>query len=183
MRSLSLIRSSVAPVTVNVPSAKAAATASAGTSSTSAGTSTGSTVVPRRRDEDATIEPTGSGSLAVSRSSTLPPIARSTSTKAVRVGESRTPSSSTRESGSTRAATTRNAAVEASPGTSTSVPCRRAPPRTVALKPVALDRDAEGGQHALGVVAARARLADARLALGLQAGEQHGRLDLRAGDR
>ena len=71
MRSLSLTRSSPAPVIVNGPSAQAAATARAGTSSISEGTRAGSTVVPRSLDEDATIEPTGSGSLASRRASTL----------------------------------------------------------------------------------------------------------------
>ena len=58
----------------------------------------------------------------------------------------------------------------------------RAPPRTRGPQPLAPDGDAEGRQHALGVVAAGARLADRRLALGLQPREQHGRLHLRAGD-
>ena len=62
-------------------------------------------------------------------------MARSTSTNAVRVGERSTPSSRTSESGSTRAATTKNAALEASPGTVTSAPRSRAPPRTVAERP------------------------------------------------
>ncbi len=101
----------------------------------SEGTRSGSTVVPCSLDEDATIEPIGSGSLASRRASTWPPMARSTSTKAVRVGESRTPSRRTSESGRTRAATTRKAALEASPGTRTSAPRRRAPPRTVAARP------------------------------------------------
>ena len=69
------------------------------------------------------------------RISTRPPIARSTSTKAVRVGESRTPSSRTSESGRTSAATTRKAALEASPGTSTVVPRRLWPPTTLAASP------------------------------------------------
>ena len=162
MRSLSLTRSSPAPVIVKDPCAQAAATARAGTSSMSEGTRAGSTVVPCSLDEDATIEPIGSGSLASRRVSTWPPMARSTSTKAVRVGESRTPSRRTSESGRTRAATTRKAALEASPGTTTSAPRRRAPPRTVAARPSRSTVDAEGRQHPLGVVAARARLADGR---------------------
>jgi hypothetical protein len=85
-RSLSFTRSSAAPVTVKRPSAKAAAAASAGTSSIREGTRAGSTVVPRSLEDDARIEPTGSGSVDSSRASTRPPISRSTSRKAVRVG-------------------------------------------------------------------------------------------------
>ena len=48
--------------------------------------------------------------------------------------------------------------------------------RTVTRAPAALE-------HALGVVAGRGRLDDGRLAVGVQPGEQHGRLHLRARDR
>ena len=48
---------------------------------------------------------------------------------------------------------------------------------------LALDRHAERRQHPLGVVAARDRLADGRRAVGLEPGEEDGRLHLRARHR
>ncbi len=54
---------------------------------------------------------------------------------------------------------------------------------TVTWRPERCTDDAGRGQHALGVVAAERRLADRRGAVGGQAGQQHARLDLRAGHR
>jgi hypothetical protein len=45
-----------------------------------------------------------------------------------------------------------------------------------------MDGPAEGAEHALGVIARGMRLVDDGFALRLQARQQHGRLDLRAGD-
>ena len=57
--------------------------------------------------------------------------------------------------------------------------CRRVTRRSVAAR----RRRPAAQQHALGVVAAAARLGHAVVAVGQQPGEQHARLDLRAGDR
>ena len=163
MRSLSLTRSSAAPVTANAPSAKAAATASAGTSSISEGTSAGSTVVPWRRDEDATIDPTGSGSLAVE-----PGLDRAAhgpehvDERGAGRGEQHAVEPHLGVGQDERGHHQEGRARGVAGDGARSVPRRRAPPCTLAGEPVAPHRDAEGRQHALGVVAAGRRLADRR---------------------
>ena len=73
-----------------------------------------------------------------------------------------------------------NVALETSPGTVRSRARSRCPPRIADPAVVGLDGDAEGVQRALGVVAGGDRLDDRRVAVGLQAGQEHGALHLRA---
>ncbi len=63
------------------------------------------------------MEPTGSGSAESVVTSMEAPISRSTSMKPMRPGFNETPSIRTSESGRMSAATTRNAALDTSPGT------------------------------------------------------------------
>ncbi len=56
-------------------------------------------------------------------------------------------------------------------------------PRQADRRPATLDRVAEPGQHALGMVAGGGRLGDAGAALGEEAGQKQAGLDLGAGDR
>ena len=91
------------------------------------------------------------------------------------------------EPGTISAARTRKAAELGSPGTLTPRPSSSASPSTVmAREPsrsATVTSRAEVAQHALGVVARGLRLDDGRGARRVQAGNQHGRLDLRRGDR
>ena len=81
-RSDSLRRSSSAPRTIVVPSAKAPSSATSGSSSIASGTSSGSTSVPRSRAERTTRSATGSPPASRARStSTSPPIRSSTRRK------------------------------------------------------------------------------------------------------
>ena len=180
IRSLSLTRSSAAPLTVTSPPCAASA-AMAGSSSMRPGTSSGAMVIGRILSCSTTTVPRGSPpSSSEADTCTRAPNRRRTSSRPVRDGFRPTSSISTREPGIAAAATSQNAADEKSPGT-----CER--PALQAL--AAGDRHgqavhgrpaAEGGQRALGVVARRGRLGDAGRALGVQAGEQDGALDLRA---
>ena len=111
------------------------------------------------------------------------PMRRSTSTNAMRVGLSATPSITSSEPGVIVAATHQNAADDGSPGTSSVERRRRARARPGPSCRRRVDRRAERGEHALGVVAARRRLGDLGDAVGLQAGEHQRGLHLRAGDR
>ena len=130
MRSLSLTRSSPAPLTDTRPP-QAASAATAGSSSINAGTSSGEISTSPVRSPSTTIVPRGSSALRpVSRTSTRAPNLRSTSINPVRVGLSPTSSICTRDPGSAAAATIQKAAEEKSPGTESVCPMARCPPST-----------------------------------------------------
>ena len=114
---------------------------------------------------------------------TRAPKRRRTPRSAVRVGFRPTSSISMREPGRAAAATSQKAADEKSPGTTSVRPCRRWPPVTETVRPSTRDVAAERRQRPLRVVARRGRLGDAGRAVGVQAGEQHGALDLGARHR
>ena len=101
----------------------------------------------------------------------------------MRPGLRLTSSSTIAEPGTIVAATTKNAADDGSPGTASSN-ASGAPARTRSVRSsTALDRRAERAEHPLGVVAARRRLDDLGLAVGLQPGEHERGLHLAARDR
>ena len=183
MRSLSFTRSSAAPVTEISPPCVASA-ASAGSSSMRPGTSTGS-ISTGRSDACLTVsEPSGSAPDAVD------PVARRRARPSAR-GRRGTPcasgsrprhrcstdgpGSAGRGGGPERGR--REVAGHRDVGGR-----QRLPPAT--RHPQRLDRDvgAERRQRPLGVVAGLRGLGHRRDALGVQAGQQHGALDLRAGD-
>ena len=83
-------------------------------------------------------------------------MARSTSTNPMRPGFKETPSIRTSESGRIRAATTRKAALDTSPGTAMRTASRPGSPAHARRQARALDGHAEGREQALRVVAARA---------------------------
>ena len=114
IRSDSFTRSSSAPRTTVSPSAKQPRRATSGSSSIASGTSAGSTVVPSSGAWAMSSSPTGSsvaeGFDGSSRSPTITaPIRSAIRKNPVRVQLSATPSSSTRDPGTTHAAAARNA--------------------------------------------------------------------------
>ena len=163
MRSDSLKRSSPAPRTTVSPSAKAPSSATSVSSSIASGTSS-------RLDDGALERGSSHVQLAdrLRRSDSVPGSSRSPTItapmrsamrkKPVRVQLRPTSLTTTREPGTSVAAATMNAADEGSPGTviSSSSSSSTCATRSRA-QPVALERDARPAQHALGVVAARAR--------------------------
>ena len=87
------------------------------------------------------------------------------------------------ESGKSSAAQRKNAAEEMSPGTAASMAWSFWPPAMLmAVAACAVEGGTEGAEGVLGVVAGADGLAEAGGAVGLQAGEEDGGLDLRAGD-
>ena len=91
------------------------------------------------------------------------------------------------EPGAISAATIGKAADEGSAGTLTRVGAQFRPADQSDPAPLALDLDpyvgAEMGEHFLGVVARGLALDDGRRSARVEAGEQHGGLDLRRSDR
>ena len=120
IRSDSLCRSSPAPRTSVLPSAKAPSSPTSGSSSIRSGTSAPSTTVPTSRACDTVRSATGSPrSTGPSSSSMLAPILCMTAMIPVRVGLTPTARSLTRDPGTSVAATTKKAAEDRSPGTET----------------------------------------------------------------
>ena len=110
------------------------------------------------------------------------PIRRSTSTNAIRDGLSATPSRTISEPGVMHAATTKNAADDGSPGTSSS----KGPgaPDSTRTVPFAVGHGcAQRGEHALGVITAGDGFDDLGRARCLEAGEHERALHLRARNR
>ena len=126
-----------------------------------------------RRPARRTRSPVGTTSMSA-------PMRRSTSTKPSRVGLSETSSITISEPGVIDAATTKNAADDGSPGTSRSNGSTARRARRATVRPSTVDRRAERGEHALGVVARRRGRHDLGRAVGLQPGEEQRRLHLRA---
>ena len=158
MRSLSLTRSSAAPVTRERPRGVGGGHGQGGHLVDERGHHRRGDARSRAaRDERASIQPDRLRLRRCRRRSrSSAPIARSTSRNAVRAGFSSTPSMRTSESGRMSAATTRKAALETSPGHVTVVARSGGRRRTDDRAASALDGDAEDRQQALGVVAARA---------------------------
>ena len=115
---------------------------------------------------------------------TIPPIRSTIRRKPVRVQLTPTSRSSSREPRHEHAGgDQRTRPSSRSPGTSMRSSSSSSTLVTVTWRPLRWIVDAAGGEHPLGVVAAGTRLGDRRRAVGHQPGEQHARLDLRAGDR
>ena len=100
----------------------------------------------------------------------------------MRPGFTPTPRRNTVDSGTSVAATMKNAAEEKSPGTSIGSSARPRGRLQLDSRAVPCDPRAAGAQQALRVVARRRRLDDGRRAAGVQRGEQHARLHLGRGD-
>ena len=115
------------------------------------------------------------------------PISRSVVKSPERSGLVMTPSTTMSEPGTISAATIGNAAEDGSAGTTTGVGLSSGRPTRSMRRPspsgVDLHLGAEMGQHLLGVVARRLGLDHRGDAARVEAGEQHGRLDLGRGDR
>ena len=191
MRSDSLTRSSCAPRTTVSPSAKQPSSATSGSSSIASGTSSGSTTVPSSgavgdvEVADRLLRRASSPARPRGRRARSPPSAAGSAGSRCASSSRRRRSISSREPATSTPAAIRNAAELGSPGTSTpSSSSSSVFERPSTSASVAVDRDAGAQQHPLGVVAAARRL-DRRSSSpsAASAGEQHARLDLRAGDR
>ena len=140
---------------------------------------------PRRRDERASIQPTGSGVGALDRRSRCrAPIARSTSRNAVRRGFSSTLVDAHVGVGQDeRGHHQEGGAGDVAGHVQAKGAQRLAAARRTARRPRDLDRHAERGQQALRVVAAGLGSRTVVRAVGLQARQQDRRLHLRARHR
>ena len=139
--------------------------------------------VQRRVLDARSCRPARRSAVSVTSTSILAPISRSRSMYSIRAGLRLTSSSTIDDPGTIVAATTKNAADDGSPGTSSSNGIRRAGAHLAACGRRPVDRRAERAEHPLGVVAARRGLDDLGLAVGLQAGEDERGLHLTARDR
>ena len=115
------------------------------------------------------------------------PISRSVASSPERSGFVITPSTTTSDPGTMSAATMGNAAEDGSAGTTTGDGLSSGRPTRSILRPspsqLTVTSAPKCAEHLLGVVARGLGLDDRRHAAGVEAGEQHRRLDLRRGDR